>query len=264
MANETATPQPTEIASQNATEEQPATGEFHGVIVDNREGYDHIVVIDGAQLLEDSVVNSKTLKHLNLGLFVDVTMISSTREVLPGERSNCADYGYWWYRVRTAEGDEGWVYGNDLLERFDVDAIKGADFPIPGSNAFFLGAARDLSIGASNSDGLTGCDQYYYIFFYREGAAYGQFIESPSESISSFGIEDADGLIRFLYSSEAGDVMIESYEHDEMQRTYPFFNLAQNGQDHTDYSKLIFEYDMQNNRFTVLEIFKRDGEQGTD
>lgn len=135
--------------------------------------YDAITIGNGVRLREQATSNSPKVGELATGTMLKV-MEETKREVV-FKRTVCDQRGYKWYKVITATGLEGWMYGKYVYHKEPRTAAitgeyVGARYTFDGIDYTF-GVAKDNSFETHNSYGYTGCADGWIPFFHQEGSA---------------------------------------------------------------------------------------------
>jgi hypothetical protein len=137
-------------------------------------------------------------------------------------RYPCDEYGYHYFRVSAAvdgKDTSGWVYGKYLYQ-VDNDRqtnLSGGVFStVTHQNSDYeINFAFSDGVGVSNSEGLTGCEDTYVIFFTSPNNKKAQLVE-VSETVLSSNAEmiqrSSDGLLILVASSEGGSCKVINFE----------------------------------------------------
>lgn len=116
------------------------------------------LVLPETTVYKDSTEEAETVAELNR--LVPVSIMGQTWAKHPLGGDLCSVFP--WYQVRFSDGDIGWVYGEKLILA-PADGRPTASFRLAG-NDYQLYLGFDAGVGASNEDGLTGCNSYQVVY----------------------------------------------------------------------------------------------------
>ncbi|MCU0420256.1 MAG: hypothetical protein MUC38_11450 [Cyclobacteriaceae bacterium] len=137
---------PYEGTSQAASSFRVSTLDFDALVVPQTTVY------------KDSTEEAEGVAELSRLVPVSIVAKSVLKHPLGGEL--CSVFP--WYQVRFSDGDIGWVYGEKLILAPE-DGRPTASFRLAG-NDYQLYLGFDAGVGASNEDGLTGCNSYQVVY----------------------------------------------------------------------------------------------------
>ena len=117
-------------------------------------------------------LKSEKVAELPHGMLVRI--LDETRRKSITKGFDCDDYGYPWLKVKTADGQEGWIFGKFLnkipkkaidkkVNNFQGKTFKFKDEP------FIFGFGVDYSYPMMDDEGLTLCEDMTTLFLYKEG-----------------------------------------------------------------------------------------------
>ncbi|MEM7101985.1 MAG: SH3 domain-containing protein [Bacteroidota bacterium] len=205
---------PSETNAENTPKPKPG--------YDYEKDFEAIVIGDCVRFRSSPNRASGVAYTSNFGDLVHVLDISEDRESISDDPL-CDSYGYHWYNTTGANDKEGWVFGKFLYVRPQtgqlfstemekwVSRVSDKEYELNGTNYRF-DFAIDQSIGSSDEDGLTGCDQYAFPVFYEKGSPKIQFVKY--KELGDFGgrLEMNRGFLQFLWDSEGGHEDVLSVE----------------------------------------------------
>jgi hypothetical protein len=165
----------------------------------------------GSVIFKDSTYESEEV--LRIELLTPVRIISTSSTMQPQGGNICEQY--FWYQIMMDDETEGWIYGSGLLKELNNESLSGERVSLNGT-AYRLYYLKDSGVGASNSDGLTGCDEYIIPYFFNENKNTFHFIKIPDSTIreNTLFITNYLNWLGFL-SNEGGGIIIQSIEDDE-------------------------------------------------
>jgi len=189
--------------------------------------YEALVLGDDIILMPDTVPTGKDDIMLSSGTEITILEQDSTRLILgDSNASSCSSYGYYRYRVKTAKGDHGWVYGGNVYLKSTHSAApypnesnksftQSGTSVVLGKETYYLYMACDVGIGPSNEEGLTGCDKIFYPFFVdHQGQIYfikGELVKDPGAAMMGIN-SDLNNLLFYIFSSEGGSCTLDYIE----------------------------------------------------
>jgi hypothetical protein len=165
----------------------------------------------GSVIFKDSTYESQEV--LRIELLTPVRIISNSSTLQPQSGPICEQY--FWYEVMLPDETVGWVYGAGLLKNLENQSLVGEKFILFGTE-YTLYYLQDSGVGASNSDGLTGCNEYVIPYFFNERENTYHFIKVPNSTVKENNLFISTYLnwLSFL-SNEGGGITIQSIGYDE-------------------------------------------------
>ena len=210
--------------------------------------FDGITVGNGTKLYAEATFESDVTQKFNTGELVKIISQSKKRET-ENTGKQCDNYGYFWYKIKDSNNREGWVFGKNLFKIFkkEDDEIFNKTYQFENKHYYFT-YASDLSYGASDKDGLTGCDMYYLPFFYDEEGKklmllhYSKDKFDPGELDWSSALFD-EGLLFLLLDSDGGSDRIIGVNPTTYEGGMPCIEvkIENRGQDGSSTYSLFFE-----------------------
>jgi hypothetical protein len=215
-------PKENDNSTETITKTNAVNGDTVAQITSSQEGIDYKsfnAIVTGSDL---SLRKDSSMKEGNIFAGLTEGQLEKGEKRMaydPQEEDPCTMYGYYWYKVTTGK-ETGWIWGNELLQKGKpytdntdglyqkLKSFLGKEVTFKGKKLYFdIGV--DLSIGASNEEGLTGCDRHYFPYFYDEsGKIY--FIKSDQTLFvgKDFLVQSAGGSgnLMMTMDSEAGTV----------------------------------------------------------
>lgn len=206
---------PTSIADVDVPDAPPLPdGEQAAEITfDASFDWNAVVMGRGVRSRDQAGTDGRVIRAFEMGEFVKIIGQNDKREILT-EGDQCDAYGYHWYEVEDKMGVRNWIYGKFLYKVADLQ--RNSDRTIEGMKVedrdgqLTFGTATDLSYGPSDEDGLTGCDQMYVPFFYKEGDSHATLVRYDTKKFDNDGDLDwksqkfDDGLLLLVAASEGG------------------------------------------------------------
>lgn len=192
-----------------------------------------------------------------LGKRLRISRQSDERDVLNlGNNTGCDSFGYFWYEI----DDRGeWVYGEFIFEVIEHEELSSSPINIYG-RTYYLGIARETSYGASDNDGLTGCDEDAMLFIYERGTVEVYPILANdmlnSEWRNFFKQRYDSKLLLITINSEGGSTSIEQVDVSGNDIIIRFNNGYQDG---SGESRLWIKKQNQNFVIAKHEDTPRDG-----
>jgi hypothetical protein len=165
----------------------------------------------GSVIFKDSTFDSQEV--LRIDQLTPVTVMASSSNLQPDGASICEQY--FWYLVTMQDKTEGWIHGSGLLEDLTREPLTGEDFTLNGTT-YTLYYFKDSGVGPSNSDGLTGCDEYVIPYFVNANQNTYHFIKVPDSTIdlNNLFISNYLNWVSFI-SNEGGGLQLQSIQYDE-------------------------------------------------
>lgn len=207
------------------------------------DNYD-IFIDAGTTLYSKASFESEAVKTITA--FTPATELSETEKSEPEDGENCNRY--LWYEVQLSDSTTGWVYGSSIEVRStDDNGLSGRDVEINGKT-YTLDYLADAGIGASDEDGLTGCQEYTIPYFYNAEEKTMHFIQaSPWQFDSDKQLFITTYLNWFAFeSSEGGGVTFLSLKVEETTITIRLSASYQeggaNGELNIDFTEGKFRY----------------------
>ena len=134
--------------------------------------FDGFTIGNGVRMRSKADLKSEKVAELPHGMLVKILDETSRKSITKG--FDCDDYGYPWLKVKTADGQEGWIFGKFLnkipkkaidkkVNNFQGKTFKFKDEP------FIFGFGIDYSYPMMDDEGLTLCEDMTTLFLYKEG-----------------------------------------------------------------------------------------------
>ena len=136
-----------------------------------------IIVGKKVKVFENPDFKAKIKGNLETGKVISVNKIGKKRIPIEEDPAWCDEHwGYPWVEIDTGDGLTGWVYGKYIYKILDNKLIEDFDSPLSQLNipfdfygqGYYLGLAVDLSYPIKNGVGFTGCEDFYFPFFYQD------------------------------------------------------------------------------------------------
>jgi len=175
-----------------------------------------VFLLPGTRVFADTTEESNVLMELE-SLTPQITH-GSSKTPDPASAPICNQY--FWYNVSTEKGN-GWVYGQNVLRGITSAPYSSIDI---GDTPYTLFHVMDSGIGASNNEGLTGCNQYYIPYLWNKEKNTISFIKVgylplPDNSFTtSYGFQWLS-----LISSEGGSAGIQSIDFNKSESIFTAF-----------------------------------------
>ena len=134
------------------------------------------IVGQNVNFRSEASVNGEKLGQLNSGDLVDVLEVSEPMS-LDGSDDPCKEFP--WVKFRSEQG-EGWLYGKFIYEvQTDHARIhrKLPNYVKVNDTRFFFVLGKNFGIGASDAEGLTGCDDFFLVGLIKEEAEAVRLVE---------------------------------------------------------------------------------------
>jgi uncharacterized protein YgiM (DUF1202 family) len=135
--------------------------------------FDAVIVGETIRIRSDAKTTAKVVFTLNTGEAVNIISKTDKRTIIPLDNDYCDKYGYYWYKIKTADGLSGWVYGAFLyvLNTYNNKYLEGlySSSINTGGKEFLYDFAEVNSIGIANETELTDCDELKIPFLYIKG-----------------------------------------------------------------------------------------------
>lgn len=166
---ETPVKTPTEASKPTLAEEKAETPTEI-----NLTQFDGFTIGNGVRLRASADLKSEKLAELPYGLLVKILDKTARKSI--NKSDDCNNYGYPWFKVQTADGKEGWVFGAYLATFEKVNdpnfkqlkKLQGAIYKFK-DEPYIFGAAFDNSYTSIDTDGPTGCEDSAMPFLYKAG-----------------------------------------------------------------------------------------------
>ena len=114
------------------------------------------LLLPGTTVYRDSTDESEIVTELVR--LVPVSILDKSGWMYPTDGDLCDQFP--WFKVRFSDGDEGWAYGSTFIHSAQSET---ASFQLDNKE-YDLYLGFDAGVGASNSDGLTGCNDYQMLY----------------------------------------------------------------------------------------------------
>jgi hypothetical protein len=114
------------------------------------------LLLPGTTVYRDSTDESEIVTELVR--LVPVSVLDKSVLMHPTEGDLCNQFP--WFKVRFSDGDEGWAYGSKFIHS---EQSETASFQLDNKD-YDLYLGFDAGVGASNSEGLTGCNDYQVLY----------------------------------------------------------------------------------------------------
>ncbi|MBU0489753.1 MAG: SH3 domain-containing protein [Bacteroidetes bacterium] len=150
--------------------------------------FNAVVLGDNVSFRDDSTSNAHISAYLKTGDLCSIVSTSVKREINIEQGTVCEGIGYLWYKVKLKNGKSGWVSGRNILLLDDasmttlgLSAFQGKKYTF-GKDEFVFCFAKDASLLVSKSNnGMSGCEDLYYPFFYSEKNGNVYFVQAPQK-----------------------------------------------------------------------------------
>lgn len=173
--------------------------------------FNAVIVGENVRMRSEANTKASITKAMNTGDVFSIIDKNEERVILPLNQNMCDDFGYYWYKINTADNKTGWVFGAFvylLNQKDNVEpSIKKKEFII-NKKQFYFNTATVESYGPADENGLTGCDENSLPFFYdnlqnKVFPIKMNFTDSEISYTSIMCTKDKSWMI--LYSGEGGN-----------------------------------------------------------
>ena len=130
-----------------------------------------LIVGDTVFVYNEPGISLNRTEYYNIMVFAEIKEKTSQRIVMENAKTTCDKLGYYWYKIETPQGISGWVYGKHIF-KFITDMEGGPHYVLMGkkfyinSKDYYFGIARDVSYPVKDENGLSGCNDYFFPFFF--------------------------------------------------------------------------------------------------
>lgn len=212
-----------------------------------------IIVGQNVRARELPSLDDEVVKTFEAGTPVKVIQpIGERISITQGDQ--CDEYGYQWYEVDDLEGNRSFVFGKFifLMHPENISSPWYTTVNMKGQS-WGLGIAVDQSIGASNEEGLTGCESLFipYLYLGDENVIYPIYCKDQTvaqngnwTSMSRFNSD----MLFMIHSSEGTSTQLEKFAPLTSERG---FELHFNFQHQEDSERIAFQITEENGKFQV-------------
>lgn len=130
-----------------------------------------IILGDSVSIYQEPGTDLNRIDFYDILTLAKISETTSQRILLDSAQTNCEKFGFFWYKIETIQGIKGWTYGKYIFEII-TDAQGSSHFLLFGkkfiinNKDFYFGIAKDVSFPTINDDGLTGCEDLLFPFFF--------------------------------------------------------------------------------------------------